>query len=249
MKNYIKGEIYKLFRRKAMWIFYITIIVALAGMRIGLPLLNKTLETPILTKETVMQFSYLLMIGINALVLFFIPIFTDDIKNGTMKNYATVDISVKQVFLGKVIVQIGSALAVFFIALPLLVSVIDVLPSATVNNQNGTGELALKLILSIPCCLTSLLVADSLALVIRNEIMICLAYYYGYIQVFALLVFTGFNGKNSIVSAFILPVQMAKLFYLKLTVYSGAITIGSSLLYCAGAYLILKKLLNKKAAY
>lgn len=249
MKNYIKGEIYKLLRRKAIWIFYIISIVILTGMRIGLPVVNNVTGASVLTSDSVMQFSFLIMIGINALILIFIPIFTDDLKNGTLKNYATVDISIKQVFLGKIIVQIGSALLLLAITLPLLMSIIDILPSVAGYNRDAILELTLKIILSLPCFITSLLVADFLALVIKNEIMICLAYYYGYIQVFAFLVFAGCNETNSIISAFILPMQMAKLFCQKLTVYNGVITMLTGVIYCAVTCLLLKNQLDKKAAY
>lgn len=152
-----------------------------------LPVVNNVTGASILTSDSVMQFSFLIMIGINALILIFIPIFTD--------------------------------------------------------------ELTLKIILSIPCFITSLLVADFLALVIKNEIMICLAYYYRYIQVFAFLVFAGCNETNSIISAFILPVQMEKLFCQKLTVYNGVITMLSGVIYCVVTYLLLKSQLDKKATY
>ncbi|MBQ9886555.1 MAG: ABC transporter permease [Lachnospiraceae bacterium] len=247
MMNYIKAEFYKLLRRKVVITIYLSMVILLVLMRIGISVAGEQLEVLGITGKTVIDFSYLILIGINALILLFIPIFTDDIKNGTMKNLITTDLKIKNVFLGKIIVQAISALILLTIFLPLLIIIVTALPTGNGYEPDALFELIYKILLAIPCYVTSLLVADYLALLIRNEIIICLAYYYGYIQVFALMVFVATNTDNVILSACVLPMQMSRLFSEKLSLQSGAISCVTGIAYLFVALLALTKQLDKNS--
>ena len=238
MKNYMNGEMYKLFRRKSVWFFLAILVVILFVMRMVLPFLG-------LTQDMVLRFSYLIMLGIHALILGFIPLFTDDIKNGTLKNYVTTDIRVKQIFRGKIVVQLVSAVFLLVFMLPLLLYAISALPVQE-EYMGDVWELAGKILLSVPSFITSLFVADYLALIIKNEIVICLAYYYGYIQVFALMVFAGCNISEGLACNLILPIQLGKMYSEKLSVNNGGITFGIGCVYCLAVWLLLNNQLDKK---
>lgn len=245
MMNYIKAEFYKLLRRKVIITIYLGIATLLVLVRIGISFFGEQLGVLGITAKTVIDFSYLILIGINALILLFIPTFIDDIKNGTMKNLITTDLKTTTIFYGKIVVQVISALILLAIFLPLLTIIVMALPTGNGYDSSALFELICKILLAVPCYLTSLLVADYLALLIKNEIIICLAYYYGYIQVFALMVFAATNTDNAIVSAFVLPMQMSKLFSEKLSLQGGAISCVTGIAYSLVAMFALIKRLNK----
>ena len=231
MKNYIKGELYKAVRNR--YLFVITFVLGIgiiASTKIitNIPLLSNSF---IATRSGILSIGIMLGIGINVLLLVFLPIFTEDFRNNTFKNIINLNLSKWQIFLAKYIVQIIAALFVAIILFSCLGVALIMLPPGEGYTNEMLIEFLFKLIASIPCFAATIAIMDLLALVIKKELVICLIYYYVYIQIYAIITFMNGNINNTLARVILMPAQVGYMFNNNFSIKTCMFTALSGLLY------------------
>ncbi|ADL53881.1 ABC transporter permease [Clostridium cellulovorans] len=231
MLNYIKGEIYKVIKRP--YLFVITFALGIGCLFIGgvLPKLLMAESILNLTRYGILSISNLLVIGINAILLIFLPIFTEDFRNKTFKNLVNVNLSRKQMFLAKYIVQLIMAVIMAIILFLFLGVAIQMLPPGEGYSNSMFIGFFIKLFSTIPCFATGIAIIDLLAILVKKEILICVIYYYGYIQIYAIIMFMLYRSSNTILRVIFMPAQIGNLFYNEFSVSACLLTAITGLVY------------------
>lgn len=241
MFNYIHGELYKVIRRKYLMIILVVLAIIMVGLAKILTSNILFSSAPFSTRTGILSLSIYFIIGLNALLLIFVPLFTDDFRYNTLKNLVSYDLNMFHVFLGKFIVQIIVAIIFAVILFPVLGLLIQLLPPGEGYTNKMLIEFYLKIFSAIPCLAASIAIADYISLLIKNELVVCLLYYYGYIQIYALILYANLNSTFNWIKCFIMPAQIGSLFYQAFSVRNCVITIVSGILYTVLFLILIKK--------
>lgn len=117
MLSYIKAELYRTFNRKYFY-FFTGILAALAlSLNILLKLVGTKDNVTLINAIAVPVTDYLLLLPVLLLVMIVDMIYTEEYKNGTLKNTVSFGISRSKLVFGKFIAIIILAFIAYFVAL------------------------------------------------------------------------------------------------------------------------------------
>jgi len=230
MLKHIKGEMYKTFHRKYLFVATIVMAMCIIGAsfvvrRVSFGGIGK------INREWILSYDGFFVLAIMAVLLVFLPVFSDDYKNNTHKNLYMSLLSLKQIFICKYIAQIITASIMAVILYTLLILCILSVPCGDAYTSSLLTHFVLKLVLSIPLFAVSILVIDVIFSYTGNELFTFLLYYYGYMQVVGLMVLSGSTVENPALAVLVLPVAASNLSNMPLTVLNGLEVVACGMLY------------------
>jgi|GEM_PF-313706 len=123
MLNYIKAELYRTFNRKYFYFFTGILAVLALGLNILLKLVGTKDNVTLINAIALPVTDYLLLFPILLLVMIVDMIYTEEYKNGTLKNVVSFGMSRSKLVFGKFIAIIILAfIAYFFVLITFFVS-------------------------------------------------------------------------------------------------------------------------------
>lgn len=180
MYHNIKAELYKISKKKYNYILLIISVVSI--VLIILCLKGKVISGIPVNRENLLNFIPITFIVIPTFMIFFLPMFSEEFRNNTFKNLITLGIQKKDILLSKffstcIIVSIYSfiCIGVFLISLLLLE------PGSNFSNYLIT-EFLIKFFVAFPSFLAVLAIIFLLMIIIKNDIIVCVVFYYGIMQ-------------------------------------------------------------------
>ncbi|MFQ9884505.1 MAG: ABC transporter permease [Clostridium sp.] len=177
----IKAELFKMSKKKYNYILLaictIMIIFTIATMR------NIYISGYPITKKTLFEFMPITFIIITTGIVFFLPNLSEEYKNNTIKNSIIMGISKRKILLSKFISSTIILLIFAIVCLTvLLFSSLILEPGVDFSNKDILFFL-FKFLVSFPTFTAALSIIYLLMIVIRNDILVGIIFYYGIIQI------------------------------------------------------------------
>ena len=230
MLRHIKGEMYKSFHRKYLYVATLVMAMCIIGASFVVRRLSLGSSGKI-NREWILSYDGFFVPAVMVILLVFLPVFSDDYKNHTHKNLYMSLLSVKQIFICKYIAQVITAIIMAVILYTLLILCILSVPCTEAYTSLMLMRFFLKMVLAIPLFAVSILVIDVIFSYTGNELFTFLIYYYGYMQVVGLMVLSGGSVDNPALAVLILPVAVSNLSNMPLTVLSGLEVVSCGIVY------------------
>lgn len=239
MLAFIQGELYKVFHRKYIYMFILILsIIFVGGSMYALKENIVPVSIP-LTQHFVLQNGNFIALGVLVLLMIILPILTEEYRYNTFKNLVTLNLSKAQIYLGKLFVQLSIMLILAVIFIAEFIFVLQYVPSDDLAIGKSLLEFIVKMICTIPCYTATIAILDLMAILLKNAIVTCLAYYYGYVQIYMILMFTTGNVSSDIARIILMPGQIQFFFLNKFTMYNCLLTIVTGILHLAVAVALL----------
>lgn len=239
MLAFIQGELYKVLHRKYIYIFILILSIIFVGGSMYVLKGNILPATVPLTQHFVLQNGNFIALGVLVLLMLVLPILTEEYKYNTLKNLVTLNLSKAQIYLGKLFVQTSIMLILAVVFITEFVFVLQAIPSGESAIGKLLLEFILKIICTIPCYIATIVILNLMAILLKNAIVICLVYYYGYIQIYMILMFTCGNISSDMVRIILMPGQIQFFFLNKFTMYNCLLTIVTGIFHLAIAVALL----------
>lgn len=176
MINLIKAEIYKYSKRP---FTYITVIVLCFGtIWVNALVAGKFSGVALYTREKFLEFTFAYFPLILTVMMVFCVVVSEDYKTGAFKNLCASNLSKTKIFLSRFIVQIILAVLIASICIIVfLLSVNMIKPGENYSSEMIKGFI-FRFIASTPIFLGGISIVNLLVVLIKNEAMVCVLYYF-----------------------------------------------------------------------
>lgn len=238
MGTFIKAELGKIKNKKSCYI-----IPAIIGI-IGLVIAGFFAKGVINAELILNNVSIVNILGCFILVSV-LYVVSEDFSYETLRNYYILNYNVKDVLLWKVVVQLINAMLLFIFFVILFAISIFLISSNDVSVKKILVDVIIKLLISAPGYMFIILLLDMIFLKIRSVIVTILIYYYGFIQIFFILMITGSSCENRVIRILFLPIQLGYMFGNELSPDMVICSFVSELLYIIGFGMLYKLEVNK----
>lgn len=233
MGLFIKAELTKLKNRKSCYI--IPLVIGFAGLLIVNFFVKGSIDSDLILNNL----SFVNILG-SIILMFVLFIVSEDFSYNTWKNYHTLKYDIRDILHWKTVVQLINALILFIFFTIIFAASIFLISSGDNGEGKLLGDAIIKIIVSAPGYVVSILVLDMIFFKIKNVIVTILIYYYGFIQLMFLIMITGGTCGNVAIRVLFLPVQLGYLFRNELSVNTVVCSFISELLYIAVFGMIYK---------
>lgn len=243
MGAFIKAELRKIKNKKSCYI--IPVIISI----IGLMIVRFFAKGAIDSKLILNNLSIVNILGCLILV-FVLYVVSEEFSYDTLKNYYILNYDLEDILLWKVVVQLINAIMLFvFFVIVFAISIFLISPNDD-SVKKILADAIIKLVISVPGYVFSILILNMIFLKIKSVIVTILIYYYGFIQIFFILMITGGSCENRVIRIMFLPIQLGYLFENKLSADVVICSFVSELLYMIAFGILYKmevgKLVNKE---
>lgn len=180
MYSNIKAELYKMSKKK--YNYFLVIISVITIVFIVYSLKGKVISNIPINRENLLNFIPIAFIILPTFMILFLPNFSEEFRNNTFKNSITLGIEKRTILLYKFF----TTCIIFFIYSVICIGtfLISLLMLEPGNNFSNSLiiEFLTKFVVAFPTFLAVLAIIYLLMVIIKNDIIVCIVFYYGIMQ-------------------------------------------------------------------
>lgn len=149
MLNYVRAELYKVIHRKYLYIF-LAVMLPLEGLMVAFFALMESAGGLVDLGSALVVLGGFMTLGVYLALLFVDPVFSDQYKFGTLKNEISFGITRTRIYLGKLLVELITAVVVCAVMLVFYVGLCWIFLPHTGNEMSGLQSMGYYLMVSLP---------------------------------------------------------------------------------------------------